>query len=54
MTEVYDTKMAACRAHLSQFPQGDESLEWMKELDQGRGKTIEVTYAEAFKQMQVW
>ncbi|MCB0178175.1 MAG: PIG-L family deacetylase [Anaerolineae bacterium] len=54
ITDVYDTKMAACRAHLSQFPQGDESLEWMKELDQGRGKTIEVTYAEAFKQMQVW
>lgn len=54
VTGVYDTKMAACLAHRSQFPQGEESLEWMKELDQRWGRIIEVTYAEAFKQMDVW
>lgn len=54
VTGVYETKLAACIAHLSQFPQGEESLEWMKELDQPRGQTIGATYAEAFKQMDVW
>jgi LmbE family N-acetylglucosaminyl deacetylase len=54
VAEVYNTKLAACLAHRSQFPQGEESLEWMKELDQGRGQAIETTYAEAFKQIEVW
>ena len=54
VTDVYDTKMAACRAHVSQFPKGDDSLKWMNELDQGRGEKIGVTYAEAFKSMRVW
>lgn len=54
VTGIYETKLAACRAHLSQFPKGDDSLDWMKALDQGRGEQIGVTYAEAFKQMQVW
>lgn len=54
VTGVYDTKLAACMAHLSQFPRGEESLEWMKGLDQPRGQAIGVTYAEAFKQMEVW
>jgi LmbE family N-acetylglucosaminyl deacetylase len=51
---VYETKLAACLAHRSQFPKGEESLEWMKELDQRRGQPLEATYAEAFKQMDVW
>lgn len=51
---VYVTKLAACQAHRSQFPQSEESLEWMKELDGPRGQTIGVTYAETFKQMDVW
>ena len=51
---VYETKLAACRAHLSQFPQGEANLEWMKELDQRRGQVLGVTYAEVFKQMEVW
>lgn len=54
VTGVYGTKLAACLAHRSQFPLGAENLEWMKELDQRRSQTIEVTYAEAFKQMEVW
>jgi LmbE family N-acetylglucosaminyl deacetylase len=51
---VYETKLAACQAHLSQFPQGEANLEWMKELDQRRGQVLGVPYAEAFKQMEVW
>lgn len=51
---VYQTKLAACMAHRSQFPEGEESLEWMKELDQQRGQAIDARYAESFKQMEVW
>lgn len=54
ITQVYETKLAACKAHRSQFPKGDESLEWMRELDQERGNKIGVQYAESFKQMNVW
>lgn len=54
VTDVYDTKLAACIAHRSQFPKGEESLEWMKERDQEAGEVIDVTYAEKFKQMAVW
>lgn len=54
VTAVYDTKLAACMAHTSQFPQGEESLAWMKEIDGPRGEAIGVSYAESFKQMEVW
>lgn len=54
VTAVYDTKLAACKAHVSQFPDGEESLEWMKKLDAERGEVIGVPYAEAFKQIAVW
>ncbi|GAB4433268.1 MAG: PIG-L family deacetylase [Anaerolineae bacterium] len=52
--DVYETKLAACLAHRSQFPQGLENLEWMKDLDRGHGQPVGLTYAEAFKQMDVW
>ena len=51
---VYDTKLAACMAHRSQFPKGEESLEWMKELDKARGETIGVNLAESLKLIRVW
>jgi len=54
VTNVYETKLAACIAHHSQFPKGEESLEWMKDQDQETGEVIDVTYAEKFKQMAVW
>ncbi|HSH03734.1 MAG TPA: hypothetical protein VLL52_14560, partial [Anaerolineae bacterium] len=54
VTGVYEQKMAACRAHVSQFPEGDKSLEWMKRLDEERGKKVGVRYAEMFKQIGVW
>jgi LmbE family N-acetylglucosaminyl deacetylase len=54
VTDVYRTKLAACLAHRSQFPHGEESLGWMKELDQYLGQVIGVPYAEAFKQIEIW
>jgi LmbE family N-acetylglucosaminyl deacetylase len=52
--QVYEIKMAACMAHRSQFPRGAESLEWMKAIDHRHGERIGVTYAESFKQIEVW
>ncbi|HSM54876.1 MAG TPA: PIG-L deacetylase family protein [Candidatus Sulfomarinibacteraceae bacterium] len=54
VTTVYQMKMAACMAHTSQFPQGEQSLEWMKDLDAERGEKIGAPYAEALKQIGVW
>lgn len=54
VTAVYPTKLAACMAHLSQFPEGEASLEWMKKLDRERGAAHGMTYAESFKQIAVW
>ncbi|MFW5941937.1 MAG: PIG-L deacetylase family protein, partial [Chloroflexota bacterium] len=54
VSAVYHKKLAACMAHTSQFPEGEQSLEWMKELDAERGKTIGVAYAETLKQIDVW
>ena len=51
---VYETKMAACRAHVSQFPKGDESLVWMNELDKRRGEPVGLNYAETFRALDVW
>jgi LmbE family N-acetylglucosaminyl deacetylase len=52
--QVYESKLAACLAHRSQFPDGEESLEWMKQLDQMRGEAIGVPYSESFKSLPVW
>jgi LmbE family N-acetylglucosaminyl deacetylase len=54
VADVYETKLAACLAHVSQFPKGEESMDWLKELDREKGQAINATYAEAFKQIQVW
>jgi LmbE family N-acetylglucosaminyl deacetylase len=54
ITSVYTRKVAACLAHRSQFPDGEESLQWLKEWDAETGKRIEATYAEAFKRVRVW
>jgi LmbE family N-acetylglucosaminyl deacetylase len=54
VTAVYETKLAACMAHRSQFPNGEESLEWLKEIDRKQGQAIDVTYAESFKEIRVW
>lgn len=54
VTAVYSNKLAAAMAHHSQFPKGEESLEWMKEMDQRQGQGTGATYAELFKQIEVW
>jgi LmbE family N-acetylglucosaminyl deacetylase len=54
VTGTYDTKLAACLAHRSQFPQGEENLDWMKERDRGQNHPSDTTYAEHFKQIAVW
>jgi LmbE family N-acetylglucosaminyl deacetylase len=54
VTAVYETKLAACRAHRSQFPDGDESLQWLREIDGRLGQAINAPLAEAFKEIQVW
>jgi hypothetical protein len=41
-------------AHRSQFPKGEENLEWMRELDAKQGEAVGVPYAEAFKHIEVW
>ncbi len=51
---VYETKLAACLAHRSQFPNGLESLEWLQGMDEERGKTLGVARAESFRRMSVW
>jgi LmbE family N-acetylglucosaminyl deacetylase len=51
---VYDTKLAACMAHRSQFPKGLESLQWLQSWDEERGKAIGAARAESFKRMEVW
>jgi len=54
ISDAYPTKLAACKAHHSQFPKGEENLEWMKELDRNKGAVIDAPYAEAFKHIEVW
>lgn len=55
VSAVYETKLAACMAHRSQFPKGLESLEWMQEMDNRNGQTAGgIARAESFKRMEVW
>lgn len=54
VTAVYDKKVAVSLAHHSQFPEGEKNLEWLKEIDRRHGEAIGVTYAEAFRQVEVW
>jgi hypothetical protein len=39
---------------VSQFPKGEQNLDWMKERDGQWGQEIGVTYAESFKTVDVW
>lgn len=54
VTAVYPHKIAATIAHKTQFPEGEANLDWLKEIDQRIGERISVTYAEQFKQIDVW
>lgn len=54
VTAVYPQKIAASLTHVSQFPEGEANLEWMKELDRAPGAKLGVAFAEQFKQVNVW
>lgn len=54
VTAVYPQKIAASLAHVSQFPEGEASLDWLKTIDTGIGARIGATYAEQFKQINIW
>lgn len=54
VSDVYATKLAACQAHASQFPKGEENLGWLKEWDAETGKAAGYAYAEVFLRMDVW
>lgn len=50
----YKAKVAATLAHHSHFPQGEENLDWLKELDQADGRAVDITLAQVFKKVRVW
>lgn len=54
VSSVYESKLAACLAHRSQFTQGMDSLQWLQGWDEERGKSIGAARAESFKRMTVW
>ncbi len=54
ISQAQPAKLAACAAHCSQFPQGEENLQWLKEMDAAAGAPIQVIAAEAFKTLNVW
>jgi len=53
-SQTQPAKIAACMAHRTQFPKGEESLKWLKEMDAEAGKPIGASAAEAFKTLRVW
>ena len=54
VSSVYETKLAACLAHRSQFSKGMDSLQWLQGWDEERGKGIGAARAESFRRMTVW
>ncbi len=54
INDVHTHKLAACMAHVSQFPKGEESLGWLKEMDAAAGKAAGYAFAEPFRTMHVW
>lgn len=54
VSAVYDTKLAACLAHRSQFRNGLDSLQWLQSWDEARGQLLAVSRAETFKRLNVW
>ncbi|MFL5734940.1 MAG: PIG-L deacetylase family protein [Chloroflexia bacterium] len=56
VSAVYEHKVAAALAHRSQFPEGDKSLDWMRELDSQAAKRsgAGMQYAEQFDELRLW
>jgi LmbE family N-acetylglucosaminyl deacetylase len=54
ISPVWAQKIAATRAHVSQFGQKEEALEWLSRWNQEIGQCCGLQYAEAFHKMRVW
>jgi LmbE family N-acetylglucosaminyl deacetylase len=54
ISAVQPRKLQSCMAYPSQFPKGEEDLQWLKEMDAETGAMIQAGAAEAFKSMRVW
>lgn len=56
ITEVYPKKIEAAMAHASQFPNGEENLQWMRMLDSeaARQAGAEGRLYERFAQLRLW
>jgi hypothetical protein len=54
ITAIRPRKVAAVLAHKSQFPKGEENLDWLASMDAAVGEQIQVAAAEAFRTMRVW
>jgi len=56
VTAIYGRKLEACIAHRSQFPGGEESLNWMKDLDSAAAQRAGTgaNLVEAFTALRLW
>jgi LmbE family N-acetylglucosaminyl deacetylase len=54
IAQAWDQKVAATRAHLSQFGQREEALEWLASWNREIGKCCGLECAESFSTMRVW
>lgn len=54
ITDTFDTKCAALRAHVSQVGPGDWVEALLREWGTREGKRVGVTYAEAYRRMILW
>lgn len=54
VTAYWERKRQACLLHQSQFPDPQQSLEWLERMGKEIGARLGVTYAESFTKMNVW
>ncbi|HET9493809.1 MAG TPA: PIG-L deacetylase family protein [Chloroflexia bacterium] len=56
VTDVYDRKVAASLAHASQFPKGDDALDWMRTLDTQAAEQAGASgrLYERFAEVRLW
>ncbi|MEO8288447.1 MAG: PIG-L deacetylase family protein [Chloroflexota bacterium] len=56
VTDVYDKKLAASLAHVSQFQDGEKSLEWMRALDTQAAEAADMAgrLVERFSELRLW
>ena len=54
ISPAWETKVAATKAHESQFGQREEALEWLAKWNHEIGHCCGLEYAESFYTMRVW